>query len=478
MDGGRVTEMLPEIHEECGIFGVYGHAEAANLVYLGLYALQHRGQESAGIASSDGEGIIFHKEMGLVADIFSEDILARLPGNIAIGHVRYSTTGTSELKNAQPFVVDFESGSIAISHNGNLVNAHRLKSGLEVEGSIFQSTMDTEVIVHLIARSRLDRLEDRIVDALSRVRGAYSLLFLTRDKLIGVRDPHGIRPLVFGKIKGGYVLCSETCALDLIEGEVLREVEPGEMIVIDERGARTSRPFFPALPRFCIFEHVYFSRPDSIFGGSSVYQVRKRLGRQLAMEGPTDADIVIPVPDSGVPAALGFSEASGIPFEMGLIRNHYVGRTFIEPQQSIRHFGVKIKLNVVRDVVGGKRVVVVDDSIVRGTTGRKIIKMIRDAGAKEIHVRVSSPPTTHPCFYGIDTPLRRDLIGATHTLEEIRTYLTSDSLAYLSVEGLHACVPNEGKGYCDACFTGDYMVPLEVLDIEEQLPLFRGSVRI
>ncbi len=476
--GGSMTEMLPEIHEECGIFGVYGHAEAANLVYLGLYALQHRGQESAGIASSDGEGIIFHKQMGLVADIFSEDILARLPGNIAIGHVRYSTAGTSELKNAQPFVVDFENGSIAISHNGNLVNAHRLKRDLEVQGSIFQSTMDTEVIVHLIARSRLDRLEDRIVDALSRVRGAYSLVFLTRDKLIGVRDPHGIRPLVFGKIKGGYVLCSETCALDLIEGEVLREVEPGEMIVIDERGARTSRPFFPAPPRFCIFEHVYFARPDSIFGGSSVYQVRKRLGRQLAMEGPVDADIVIPVPDSGVPAALGFSEASGILFEMGLIRNHYVGRTFIEPQQSIRHFGVKIKLNVVRDVVEGKRVVVVDDSIVRGTTGRKIIKMIRDAGAKEIHVRVSSPPTTHPCFYGIDTPLRRDLIGATHTLEEINRYLTSDSLAYLSAEGLHACVPNEGKGYCDACFTGDYMVPLEVPDVEEQLPLFRGSVRI
>ena len=466
------------MHEECGIFGVYGHAESANLTYLGLYALQHRGQESAGIASSDGEVITFHKEMGLVADIFSEDILARLTGNIAIGHVRYSTTGTSELKNAQPFVVDFESGSIAIAHNGNLVNAHRLKTDLEVEGSIFQSTMDTEVIVHLIARSREGRIEDRIVDALSRVRGAYSLVFLTRDKLIGVRDPHGIRPLVFGKIKGGYVLCSETCALDLIEGEVLREVEPGEMIVVDESGARSSRPFFPAPPRFCIFEHVYFARPDSILGGASVYQVRKRLGRQLAKECPAEADIVIPVPDSGVPAALGYSETSGIPFEMGLIRNHYVGRTFIEPQQSIRHFGVKIKLNAVRDVVGGKRVIVVDDSIVRGTTGRKIIRMIRDAGGKEVHVRVSSPPTTYPCFYGIDTPLRRDLIGATHTLEEINRYLTSDSLGYLSTEGLHACVPNGGKGYCDACFTGDYMVPLDVRETEEQLPLFRGSVRI
>ena len=478
LGGDRVTGLFPEMHEECGIFGVYGHPEAANLTYLGLYALQHRGQESAGIASSDGEVITFHREMGLVADIFSEDILARLAGNIAIGHVRYSTTGTSELKNAQPFVVDFESGSIAIAHNGNLVNAHRLKRDLEVEGSIFQSTMDTEVIVHLIARSRESRIEDRIVDALSRVRGAYSLVFLTRDKLIGVRDPHGVRPLVFGKIRGGYVLCSETCALDLIEGEFLREVEPGEMIVVDERGARTSRPFFPAGPRFCIFEHVYFARPDSIIGGTSVYQVRKQFGRQLAKEHPADADIVIPVPDSGVPAALGYSEASGIPFAMGLIRNHYVGRTFIEPQQSIRHFGVKIKLNAVRDVVGGKRVIVVDDSIVRGTTGRKIMKMIRDAGAKEVHVRVSSPPTTHPCFYGIDTPLRRDLIGATHTLEEINRYLASDSLGYLSVEGLHACVPNGGKGYCDACFTGDYMIPLEVVEIEEQLPLFRGSVRI
>ncbi|MGZ9146845.1 MAG: amidophosphoribosyltransferase [Candidatus Deferrimicrobiaceae bacterium] len=466
------------MHEACGIFGVYGHPEAANLTYLGLYALQHRGQESAGIASSDGEVITFHREMGLVADIFSEDILARLAGNIAIGHVRYSTTGTSELKNAQPFVVDFERGSIAIAHNGNLVNAHRLKRDLEVEGSIFQSTMDTEVIVHLIARSRENRIEDRIVDALSRVRGAYSLVFLTRDKLIGVRDPHGVRPLVFGKIRGGYVLCSETCALDLIEGEFLREVEPGEMIVVDERGARTSRPFFPASAKFCIFEHVYFARPDSIIGGTSVYQVRKQLGRQLAKEQPADADIVIAVPDSGVPAALGYAEASGIPFAMGLIRNHYVGRTFIEPQQSIRHFGVKIKLNAVRDVVGGKRVIVVDDSIVRGTTGRKIMKMIRDAGAKEVHVRVSSPPTTHPCFYGIDTPLRRDLIGATHTLEEINRYLTSDSLGYLSVEGLHACVPNGGKGYCDACFTGAYMIPLEVVEIEEQLPLFRGSVRI
>lgn len=468
-----------KFRDECGIFGIYGHMEASNLVYLGLYALQHRGQESAGIASADGTLITFHKAMGIVSDIFSEEVLGRLPGHAAIGHVRYSTTGSSEPKNAQPFVADFDRGSIAVAHNGNLVNADTLRRMLDAEGSIFQSTTDTEVIVHLIARSRMESIEDRIVDALARVRGAYSLLFLTRDRLIAVRDPYGIRPMVLGKIKGGgHVVCSESCALDLIEGEMVREVDPGEMIVVDGRGARSTKPFLPVEPRFCIFEHVYFARPDSIFGGSSVYQVRKRLGRRLALEAPADADIVIPVPDSGVPAALGYSEASGLPFEMGLIRNHYVGRTFIEPQQSIRHFGVKIKLNVVRDVVGGKRVVVVDDSIVRGTTGRKIIKMIRDAGAREVHVRVSSPPTTHPCYYGIDTPLRRDLIAATHTLEEINTYLTSDSVKYLSVEGLHACVPNHGKGYCDACFTGDYMIPLEVREEEEQLPLFQRAVRI
>jgi amidophosphoribosyltransferase len=466
-------------HEECGIFGIHGHPEASNVAYLGLYALQHRGQESAGIASADGEVITFHKEMGLVADIFSEGILARLPGHVAIGHVRYSTTGSSELKNAQPVVVDFESGSIAVAHNGNLVNAHEIKRELEVSGSIFQSTMDTEVIVHLIARSRKERIEDRIVDALNQVRGAYSLLFMTRDRLIGVRDPHGIRPLSLGRTKGGgTVICSESCALDLIEAEFLREVEPGEMVVVDPRGMQSYRPFHPAVERFCIFEHVYFARPDSILGGRSVYEVRKELGRQLARECPAEADIVIPVPDSGVPAALGFSEAAGLPFEMGLIRNHYVGRTFIEPQQSIRHFGVKIKLNAVRDVVAGRRVVVVDDSIVRGTTGRKIIKMIRASGAKEIHVRISSPPTCYPCFYGIDTPLRRDLIAATHTFEEINTYLTSDSMGYLSMQGLHACVPNGKTTYCDACFSGNYTVPLEAEETEEQLPLFRGSVRI
>ncbi len=462
----------------CGIFGVIGNPEAANLTYLGLYALQHRGQESAGIACSDGEVITFHKEMGLVADIFSEEVLSRLPGHMGIGHVRYSTTGSSELKNAQPFVVDFESGSIAVAHNGNLVNTQVLKQELEVGGSIFQSTMDTEVIVHLIARSRRGRIEERIVDALTQVRGAYSLLFLTRDKLIAVRDPHGIRPMVLGKIKGGHVVCSESCALDLIEGELVRDVDPGEMLVIDANGIQSSRPFFPAPPHFCIFEFIYFSRPDSVFGGASVYEVRKRLGRELARLHPVEADIVVPVPDSGVPAAIGYSEASGIPFEMGFIRNHYVGRTFIEPQQSIRHFGVKIKLNAVRGVVAGKRVVVVDDSIVRGTTGRKIIKMIRAAGAKEVHVRISSPPTAFPCFYGIDTPLRRDLIAATHTLEEINRYLTSDTLGYLTIDSIRSCVPTAPKGYCDACFSGSYPVPLEIPESDEQLPLFRGSVRV
>jgi amidophosphoribosyltransferase len=466
--------------DECGVFGVFGHPEAANLAYLGLYALQHRGQESAGIASSDGSVITFHKEMGQVADIFSEDILARLPGDCAIGHVRYSTTGSSELKNAQPFVVDFESGSIAVAHNGNLINAHTIKRELELKGSIFQSTMDTEVIVHLIAVSRRETIEERIAEALSRVRGAYSLVFLMPDKLIAVRDPQGIRPLALGTIKGGgHVVASESCALDLIDGTLVRDVEPGEMLVIDRSGVRSIRPFPAAPPRFCVFEYIYFARPDSVMGGTSVYTVRKKMGHRLAIETPVDADIVIPVPDSGVPAAIGFSEESGIPFEMGLIRNHYVGRTFIEPQQSIRHFGVKIKLNAIREVVGGKRVVVVDDSIVRGTTGRKIIKMIRAAGAKEIHVRISSPPTTYPCFYGIDTPSRRDLIAATHSLDEINTYLTSDSLGYLSMEGINACVPGDFMGnYCHACFSGAYSVPLEEPDAEEQLPLFRGSVRV
>lgn len=465
--------MTFEIHEECGIFGVYGHLEASNLTYLGLHALQHRGQESAGIASSNGECLYFHKEMGLVADIFDGETLDKLPGHMAIGHVRYSTTGTSELKNAQPLVIDFEKGSLAVAHNGNLVNAHVIRRELEEEGSIFQSSMDTEVIVHLIAKSREDLLENRIIDALEKVKGAYSLVFLTNDKVVGVRDPHGFRPLVLGKVKDGWAISSESCGLDLIEGELVRDIDPGEVVVITDSGVKSIRPFIPAPSRFCIFEFVYFARPDSILMGTSVLNVRKELGRQLAREQGVDADIVIPVPDSGLPAALGFSEESGIPFSMGLIRNHYVGRTFIEPQQSIRHFGVKLKLNAIKDVLHGKRVIVVDDSIVRGTTGRKIIKMIRDAGAKEVHFRISSPPTVEPCYYGIDTPLRRDLIAATHSVEEINRYLTSDTLGYLSTEGLHQCCPgNGGDIYCNACFSGRYPVSFDFAE-QEQLHLFK-----
>src|SRR3990170_1092209 len=378
----------------CGIFGVYGHSEAANITYLGLHALQHRGQESSGIVSSDGNFLHSEIDMGLVADIFSQDRLDKLSGHIAMGHNRYSTTGASLLKNAQPILVDYSRGSLALAHNGNLVNAAYIRSELEAYGSIFRSTMDTEVIVHLIAQSKEDKLVDRVIDAVSRIKGAYSLLIMTENELVGVRDPNGFRPLSLGKLKDSYVLASETCAFDLIEAKYERDIEPGENVIF----------------------------------------IRQEFGRQLARETMVDADIVIPVPDSGVPAALGFSLESKIPFDMGLIRSHYVGRTFIEPQQAIRHFGVKLKLNPVKKIIDGKRVIVIDDSIVRGTTSRKIVKMLRDAGAKEVHVRISSPPTTHPCYYGIDTPNRKELIAATHTIEEVRSYLTADSLSYLSLE--------------------------------------------
>ena len=403
--------MFDKFHEECAVMGVYGHPEAANLVYLGLYALQHRGQESCGIVSSDGRGLISHRQMGLVADVFREDVIKRLEGSSAIGHNRYSTTGQSHLKNAQPFVVEYSQGPIAISHNGNLVNAEMLRKELEDSGSIFQSTSDTEVIIHLIATSKESTLMGRIVEALSRTRGAYSLLFLTLDRMIAARDPMGFRPLVVGRFnsgpnEGAYVVASETCALDLIEATYEREVEPGEIITFSANGMESLKPFPPAPTAKCIFEYIYFSRPDSKLYGHNVYQVRKALGRQLARESAVEADLVTPVPDSGVPAAIGYAEESGIPLEFGLIRNHYVGRTFIEPQQSIRHFGVKIKLNAQREVLQGKRVVVVDDSIIRGTTSRKIIRMLRDAGAKEVHMRISSPATISPCYYGIDTPTR------------------------------------------------------------------------
>ena len=417
----------------CGIFGIVGNAEASNLTYLGLHALQHRGQESAGIVASDSHNLRAHREMGLVADIFTASVLEKLPGSAAIGHVRYSTAGVSQLKNAQPLTVEYVGGQLAVAHNGNLVNAQELRTQLEADGAIFQSDSDTEVVIHLIARSKQPTFEQKVVEALSKVKGAYSILFLTDKKLVAVRDPNGFRPLVLGMVKNSWVLASETTALDLIEAEYLRELEAGEMVVIDETGLHASQPFPPTRLGRCIFEHVYFAKPDSVLFGTSVYETRKEMGRQLAKEQPAPgADLVIAVPDSGVPAAIGYAQASGIPYDVGLIRSHYVGRTFIEPQQSIRHFGVKLKLSAVRQVLKGKRVVVVDDSIVRGTTSRKIVKMLKAAGALEVHLRISSPPTQWPCYYGIDTPSRQELIASSHSVDEIARYVTADTLGYLS----------------------------------------------
>ncbi len=452
----------------CGIVGVYGHPEAANITYLGLHALQHRGQEAAGIVASDGDKFHHSKRTGLVGEAFSRGELEGLPGHLAIGHVRYSTQGDSSLRNAQPFAVEYAHGSIAVAHNGNLVNAADLRRKLEMDGSIFQSTTDSEVIIHLLARGREPDIETRIVNALRMVEGAYSLVFLAESKLIAARDPRGFRPLLLGRLKDAFVFASESCAFDLLEAEFIREVEPGEVVVVDAKGLRSFKPWTEESRRFCVFEHVYFARPDSIIDGRSVYRVRDMLGRALAKEYPVEADVVIPVPDSGTAAAIGFARESGIPYDQGLIRSHYVGRTFIEPQQSIRHFGVKLKLNAVKEVIQGKRVVIIDDSIVRGTTSRKIVKMIRNAGAREVHVRISSPPTTHPCFYGIDTPTRSELIASSHTPEEIARYITCDSLGYLSRDGMMAAVasagpPSQGKAlpganYCDACFSGHYPI--------------------
>ncbi|EPX60565.1 Amidophosphoribosyltransferase [Cystobacter fuscus DSM 2262] len=443
----------------CGIFGIVGHPEASNLAYLGLHALQHRGQESAGIVASDGERLRAHLSMGHVADIFTVPVIESLPGGAAIGHVRYSTAGGSRLKNAQPLSVEYVGGQMSVAHNGNFVNADELRKSLEADGAIFQSDADTEVVIHLIARSKKATFEDKVVEALSRVKGAYSLLFLAEKKLVAVRDPFGFRPLVLGRLKNSWVLTSETTALDLIEAEFIRELEAGEMVVIDEEGLRTSNPFPPTRLGRCIFEHVYFAKPDSVLFGASVYETRKEMGRQLAREQPVPgADLVIAVPDSGVPAAIGYSQASGIPYDVGLIRSHYVGRTFIEPQQSIRHFGVKLKLSAVRQVLKGKRVVVVDDSIVRGTTSRKIVKMLKAAGATEVHLRISSPPTQWPCYYGIDTPSRQELIASSHSVEEIARYVTADSLGYISLEGLGTAVGDrERNTFCTACFSGKYL---------------------
>ena len=452
----------------CGVFGIHGHDEAANIAYLGMHALQHRGQESAGlVAALDGK-LRQHVAMSLVSEAFNRDTLAKLPGRAAIGHVRYSTAGSSELRNAQPFVFEYAGGAVSIAHNGNLVNADELRAELEAQGSIFQTSSDTEVIVHLMAKARSSMASGDIVGALiaalRRVRGAYSLVLLTNDeKLIGARDPNGFRPLVIGRLKDSYVLSSETCSFDLIEGDYLRDVEPGEVVVVEKGGMtshRIDQTTSSTAPTFCVFEHVYFARPDSLVNGRAVYRAREKMGQRLAQEAPVEADVVIPVPDSGVPAAIGYANESKIPFEMGLIRSHYVGRTFIEPQDSIRHFGVRLKLSVVRAIVDGKRVVVVDDSLVRGTTSRKIVKMLRAAGAREVHLRISAPPTTHPCFYGIDTPTRSELVAASHTVDEINKYVTSDSLIYLSHEGMMAAVASDGTGYCSACFTGNDPVAL------------------
>ena len=462
--------MFDKFHEECGVFAIYGHPEAANLAYLGLYALQHRGQESAGIASSDGREIRCHKAMGHVADIFTPSVLSGLPGDMAIGHTRYSTAGDTVLLNAQPFSVHCHKGKIAIAHNGNITNAQELRRDLERAGSIFQATSDTEVILHLIAHSRERTIEGALREALLQLEGAFSLVCVAQDRVIVARDPYGFRPLAFGQLERdsappALVFASETCAFDLINAVYLSDVEPGEMVIAGPSGLTRER-YAPARKRSqCVFEHVYFSRPDSIVFGRPVQASRENLGRLLAREAPVEADVVVPVPDSGVSAAIGFSAESGIPYRQALIRNHYVGRTFIEPSQAIRDFGVKLKLNPVRHLLEGRRVVLVDDSIVRGTTSRKIVRMVRGAGAREVHLRISCPPTISPCYYGVDTPNSAELIAANHSVEEIRRFVEADSLAYLSMGGLHAAVEDTQGHYCYACYTGDY--PTDLVNIEE-----------
>ena len=452
--------MLDKLHEECGVVGVYGHPEAANLVYLGLYALQHRGQESAGIVASTHSKMRLEVGMGLVADVFDPIRILKLPGPLAIGHNRYSTAGKSELVNAQPCMINYSAGSLALAHNGNLVNAHAIRKGLGSKGAIFQSTNDSEVIVHLMAQSKAETFVDQAAEALRQVSGAYSLVLMTKTELVAARDPHGFRPLCLGKLDGAYIVASETCVMDLIEAEFIREVEPGELILINDQGIQSFFPFKKVETKHCVFEHIYFARPDSFIFGEHVYTARKNMGRAMAQESPADVDLIVPVPDSGVVSAMGFAEESGIPFEMGLIRNHYVGRTFIEPQSQIRHFGVKLKLNPVKEIIAGKRIAIIDDSIVRGTTARKIVKMLRDVGAKEVHLRISAPPILHSCFYGIDTPTKEELIAHTHDLEETRQYLAADSLAYLSLEKMMEVLENGKKKFCSACFDGNYPIPI------------------
>jgi len=455
-----------KFHEECGVFGVYGTEDAAALTALGLHALQHRGQEAAGIVSYDGKRFHPHRAMGLVGDIFGDsEVIRTMPGDSAIGHNRYSTAGETVLRNVQPLYADYSFGGLALAHNGNLTNARQLRRELVRTGSLFQSTMDTEVIQHLIATSRESRLLDRFIAALRAIDGAYSLVALSRRKLIGARDPLGVRPLVLGQLGDAWILASETCALDIIGASYVRDIEPGELIVIDEDGLHSHHPSPPVRKRLCIFEYIYFARPDSDVDGTNVYEARKAIGAELARESSVEADLVIPVPDSGVPAAIGYAAEAGIPFELGLIRNHYVGRTFIEPTDEIRHLGVRLKHNANRGQLKGKRVVLVDDSIVRGTTSKKIVEMVRAAGASEVHVRISSPPTRSPCFYGIDTPEASELLASNHDVEEIRKLISADSLAYISMDGLYRAMGEQGRDndapqYCDACFSGEYPIAL------------------
>ncbi len=462
-----------KLHEECGVFGIFDGNNAAAHTALGLHALQHRGQEAAGIVSFDGKQFYSHKALGLISDNFSSaSIIDKLHGHMAIGHTRYSTTGETLLRNVQPLFAEFSFGGLAIAHNGNLTNAMHLRRELVKRGSLFQATSDTEVIIHLMALSNAKSIEDRLVDALNQIEGAYSLVCLIENAIIGVRDPLGVRPLVLGKLDNSYILASETCALDIIGAQRVRDIEPGEIIVINKDGLRSFKPFPQKKERFCVFEYIYFARPDSSINNRNVYDVRKRIGAELAKESPVDADLIVPVPDSGVPASIGYATESGIPFELGIIRNHYVGRTFIEPTDHVRHLGVKLKHNANQAILKGKRVVLVDDSIVRGTTSKKIVTMVRDAGAAEVHMRIASPPTTHSCYYGVDTPERSQLMAAKNNVEEMAKIIGVDSLAFVSIDGLYRAMhekkrDNKSPQFCDACFTGDY--PIELTDHNRSL---------
>jgi len=455
-----------KLREECGVFGIYNHENAAAHTTLGLHALQHRGQEGAGIVSFDGTQFHAERHMGLIGDTFTkQSVLNRLPGHCAIGHTRYSTTGGDEMRNVQPFFAEFSGGGFAVAHNGNITNAHTLRAELQRAGAIFQSTSDTETILHLIAMGKEPMFTDRLQSALRRLEGAFSFVGLTNKKLIGCRDKHGVRPLVLGDLDGAYILASETCALDIIGARYIRDIEAGELVIINEKGLRSMRPFDEAEKRFCIFEYVYFARPDSVFEGNSVYDIRKQIGVELAQEAPADADVVVPVPDSGVPAAIGYSQGANLPFELGIIRNHYVGRTFIQPSDSIRHMGVKLKHNANQKMIEGKSVILVDDSIVRGTTSQKIVQMVRDAGAKSVHMRIASPPTMSSCFYGVDTPETHKLLASRMSIEEMQSFIRVDSLAFISLDGLYRAAGEVGRNndtpqYCDACFSGEYPTSL------------------